>query len=200
MLPQVQHLFLGDILHPFRTALSVPRVEPGEQLAQKQRGVDADLALLVHEKLIQEAEGLLLLGVVRIGEILAQDVHVSPDVLPVLLAARRLQQVSETPLRGHLVHDVDIVLDRHEYQGLYDLFGGPETGHGKHLRLRGISIQVHIHPAAPHVGLEIRQLGVDKTVADDFVFIHVEELVEDDVKGILQGGDVGDLHAVRPAA
>ena len=200
MLPQVQHLLLGDILHPFRTALSVPRVEPGKQLAQEQRGVDADLTFLVHEKFIQEAESLLLLGVVRIGEILTQDVDVGADVLPVLLAACRLQQVSETPLRGHLVHDVDVVLDGHEHQGLYDLFGCPEPGHGKHFRRRRIAVQFHIHPVAPHVGLEIRQFGVDKAIAGDFIFIHIEELVEDDVKGIFQGGNVGDLHAVRPAA
>ena len=200
MLPQVQHLLLGDILHSLRAALSVPRVEPGKQLAKKQRGVDADLTLLVHEKFVQEAERLLLLGVVRIGEILAQDIDIGTDILPVLLAARCLQQVSETPLRGHLVHDVDIVLDSHKCQGPHDLFWSPESGHGKHFRCRRISVQLHIHPVAAHVSLEIRQLGVDKTVAGDFVLIHVEELVEDDIKSILQSGDMRDLHAVRSAA
>ena len=200
MLPQVQHLLLSDILHSLRAALSVPRVESGKQLAKEQRGVDADLTFLMHEKFIQEAESLLLLGVIRIGEILTQDIDVGADILPVLLAARRLQQISEAPLRGHLVHDVDVVLNGHEHQGLHDLFGSPEPGHGKHFRCRRIAVQFHIHPVAPHIGLEIRQLGVDKAVPGDLLFIHVEELVEDDVKGIFQGGNAGDLHAVRPAA
>ena len=200
VLPEVLHPLLGHVRHALRPSLAVAGVVAYDDLPEQLRRLYADLAVPVHEQFIEETQGLLLLGVAGIGIILPEHVQVGADVLPFFLTPGGLQQVAEAFLRIQTVHDVHVVLEGHMDQGLHRLGRRPEPGLGELLRRGRMAVQVHIHSVSPHIVLEVGQLGVDETVTAEFLRVHVLQLVQDDFEGILDGGDVCDLHPVGAPA
>ena len=53
--------------------------------------------------------------------------------------------------------------------------------------------QLHIHPTVHHVAFKVPQLGVDVLVTAALGVVHVIQLAEDHVKGLLQGVEAGGL-------
>ena len=70
--------------------------------------------------------------------------------------------------------------------------GGVRLGDGG----GGPSGEGGIHPQTLHVPLEIPELGVDEGIADALFIGDVVQLAQDDVEGLRQGRDPGDLPAV----
>ena len=55
-----------------------------DDLTDEAAGLTADVALAVNQQLVQEGQSLLFLAGGQIGEVLAEDVQIGPQLLPVL--------------------------------------------------------------------------------------------------------------------
>ena len=178
--------------------LHVPGVEPGDDLPHEGGGLAADVPLPVHQQLVEEGQGLDLLGQAQIDGVGLKHAQVCPQLPPVGLPPRQLQQAGEAPLPGQAAHQRHVVLHAQQAQGLHGLGllherhvlfgGGPGGGAG----------EGGVHPQADHVALKVPQLGVDEGIAGPLLLGDVVQLAEDHVEGVLQCGDFGDLPAVGP--
>ena len=189
-----------QIGHIRRALFPVAEIKLGENLAHQLGCLGADLALPVHQQLIQEIEDLLLLAVIGVGAEIEENAQIGPQILPVLLASGRLQEIAELPLRTHQMHDVDIVLHAHMNKGPDALLRIPES----QLRHRrwplGLSVQIRIRSHGLHIFLEVPESFIDELIAKKLLFVHIVQLVQDNVEGILQTGDKGDLLIILSAA
>ena len=81
--------------------------------------------------------------------------------------------------------------DAQEYQGLHHLSGVPQRDvrHGD--GPSGAAAQLCIHAQALHVVLEIVESGVDETVPAQLGVVHIVQLIQDDLEGLVQGGNHG---------
>ena len=109
-IPKLHHPCLGDVRHIGRTLFPVPRVKPGNHVAQELARLRPDITFPVHEKLIEKPQRLFFLLIVCIGEIFFKNIQVGADILPALLAPGRLQKISKLAFRRHAVHDFNCLL------------------------------------------------------------------------------------------
>ena len=187
----VGHVVRGLLLH-------IPRLEPGDDLPHEGRALAADVALPVHQQLVQKGQGLDLLGHAEIHGVGLEHPQVGPQPPPVRLAPGLLQQPGKAPLAGEAVHELHVVGHAEHLQLLHRLLLVHE-GHILGLPGRPVGAgQGHVHPLADHILLKIPQLGVDEGVALALFLRHVVQLGQDHIKGLPQRGDAGDLPAVRP--
>ena len=54
--------------------------------------------------------------------------------------------------------------------------------------LLGLAGKVHIHPQRAHVVLKIVELAVDKLIPPPLGGVHILQLGEDDLEGLVRGG------------
>lgn len=80
----------------------------------------ADIAFVVHEQFIQEADAQELLLLIHIGVILFQNIQVGSCVLPVLLATGGFQNVAESTLVVQDMHEANVVIDGAVLVGFHD--------------------------------------------------------------------------------
>ena len=94
--------------------LAVDQVEPGHDLTDEGAGLTADIALTVHQQLVEEGQRLGFLPHRQVGEVLLEHVEVGPELLPALGGAGGLDDIAELLLVGQHVHQLQIVLHREE--------------------------------------------------------------------------------------
>ena len=177
--------------------LGVAGVEAGDDLAQQRRRLTADIALAVHQQLVEERQGLDLLWDMQIEGVGLHHRQISAETAPIRLAAGLLQQTGEAALIGEAVHQLHIVAHAAERQGAEGLVVGHKGG--VLLRQRGRIAAGHgdIHAAADHELLKVLQPGVDPGIALLLLAVHVVQLVQDHLEGLGQSGDTCDLPALR---
>ena len=181
-----------------RGLLLIAQAEGGQDASDEGGGPAADVSVRDQQQLVQKVQGLLLLGGVPVGEILLKNGDVCLEPGGVLFAPGGLQSVAEELLMAQPVHQADIVVHG----------GTPQSGH--HLvrvqqgnifgRAGGAAggAEGGVHPKGDEIVLKVPQLGVDIAVAQALGIVHIVQLAEDDVKGLLQGVEAGDLPAVLP--
>ena len=176
--------------------LAVAGAEVREDAAHEGGGLAADVAVRVDQELIEEVQGLLLLVVRQIGEILLEGGDIGPDLGPVLLAAGGFQHTGEEVVVAEAVHQADVVVHRRPPQAHHHLVRGEEGGVLPLRRGEAEVAEGGVHPEGLQVLLKVPELGVDEAVAEALGLVHVVQLGEDDVEGVLQGEDLRDLAAV----
>ena len=177
--------------------LLVAQAELGHHLAHQRRRLTADVALGMQQQLIEEVHRLDLLVGGQVGEVVLQNTQIGTDPGPVLLAAGLLQQVGEQPLVAQPAHHAQVVLHRHQAEGPVVLLRRHQRRVRLLLRRRVMSPQRHVHAAEAHIFLKVPQLAVHILIPALFGAVHVVQLAEDHVKGVLQGVQRRCLPAVR---
>ena len=194
LLPQGEgHLRRRVALHVVGELLAVDQVEQGDDPADEVGRLAADVALPVDQQLIEEGEGLGLLAHRQVGEVLLEDVQIGPQLLPVLGGAGGLDDVAELALVGEHVHHADVVSHGQEDQALHRLVGAHEGGVLVGSGSARPAGQVHIHPQGAHVVLKVVELAVDELVPAALAAVHVVQLGQNDLEGLVQGVEDGDL-------
>ena len=176
-----------------RGLLFVAGAEGSQNPADQGGGLAADISVRHHQQLVEEVQGLFLLPGAPVGEILLKNGHIGPEAGGLLLAAGGLQNVAEQLLPAQPVHQADVVVHG----------GAPERGH--HLvrrhqcrvlpgrRCVAGGGQGGVHAEGDHVLLKVPQLGVDILVAAALGVVHVVQLAENHIEGILEGVQAGAL-------
>ena len=98
------------------------------------------------------------------------------------------------------MHHVNVVLHSHKNQGIHDLLCISQGNVRHRRRLHRLFVKVYVHSQGPHVRLEIVESGVDKPVAVQLGLVHIVKLRQNDLEGLVQAGNIGDLPAVLPPA
>ena len=171
-------------------------MEPGDDLADEGAGLTADVTLAVHQQLIEEGQRLGFLAHGQVGEILPEHVQIGPQLLPAFGRTGGLDEVAELLLVGQHVHQLQVVLHRQEDQAVQRLVRPHKSGvlmGGGVLLLAG---QVHVHPQAAHVVLKIVELAIDKLIPAALFPVHVVQLGQDHLKGLVQGVEDHNLIAL----
>ena len=189
VLPGVRGGVLGVLL-------AVAGAEICQDPAHQHRRLATDVAVRIDQELIEKVQGLLLLVVREVGEILLKGGDVGPDLGPVLLAAGGFQHAGEEMVVAEAVHQADVVVHRRPPQAHHHLVRGEEGGILPLWRGKAQVAQGGVHPEGDEVLLKIPELGVDEAVAQALGLVHVVQLREDHVEGVLQGEDLRDLAAV----
>lgn len=179
--------------------LDIALVEARDDLADQRRRLTADVALAVHQKLIQKCQRLHLLRNVQIEGVRLKNAQIRAQAAPVHLAARQLQQLREAPLPGQTVHQFDVVPHALQHQRLQRLLVRQQRDGLFRLRCPVGPAERDVHAAGNHELLKIAQAGVDPRIAQALGLVHTVELRENHVKRFGERGDVGDLLTVRAA-
>ena len=176
--------------------LLIDQVEPGDDLADQAARLAADVALPVDQQLIEKGQGLGLLPHGQIGEVLLKDVQIGPQLLPALGGAGGLDDVAEFLLVRQHVHQPQVVVHRQADQVVQSLLrahqGGVLVGDGG-LRVAG---QGHIHPQAAHIVLKVVEATIHQLIPAALGGVHPVQLGQDDLEGLVQGIEHGDLPAL----
>ena len=199
-IPKLHHPCLGDVRHIGRTLFPVPRVKPGNHVAQELARLRPDITFPVHEKLIEKPQRLFFLLIVCIGEIFFKNIQVGADILPALLASGRLQKISKLAFRRHAVHDFNIMFYSHKNERLYGLLRISERNVGKGRPFYRMAVQPHIHSQGTHVILEVMQLGIYEAVAVQLCLVHIVQFGQDDIKRLIETGNISNLPAILSPA
>ena len=187
---------VGDIVgRPF---LGVASVEVGDDLPHQGRRLAADVALPVHQQLIEETEGLYLLGDAQIDAVRGKDSQPGPQPLPAGFSPGLLQKSGKAPLVGQTAHEDDVVGHAPVFQDCHRLLR-LHQGHVFGRRRRGKAAgEGGIHPQGEHIVLKVPEFGIDKGIAGALGLGDIVQLGEDHIEGLGEGGDAGDLPAVLP--
>ena len=176
--------------------LLIDQVEPGDDLTDQAARLAADVALAVDQQLVQEGQGLGLLPHGQIGEILLKDVQIGPQLLPALGGAGGLDDVAELLLVRQHVHQPQVVVHRQTDQIVQGLLrahqGGVLVGDGG-LRVAG---QGHVHAQAAHIVLKVVEAAIHQLIPAALGGVHPVQLGQDDLEGLVQGIEHGDLPAL----
>ena len=173
--------------------LAVDQVEAGDDLPDEGGGLTADVALSVDQQLIQEGEGLGLLPHRQIGKVLLEHIEICPQLLPVLGGAGGLDDIAELALVGQHMHQADAVAHRQQGQALHRLVRPHQGGVLVRSRWCGMTTQVHIHPQGAHIVLKVVELSIDKLVPAALDAVHIIQLGQNDLEGLVQGVEHGGL-------
>ena len=176
-----------------RRLLLIAQTEGRQDAADEGGGPAADIAVRHHQQLIEELQGLLLLGGVPVGEILFEDGHIRLQPGRVLLAPGGLQRIAEQLLVAQPVHQADVVVHGGAPQSGDHLAGLQQGGVFCRRRRASRGAERGIHAEGDEVVLKVPQFGVDVPVPHPLGVVHIIQLAEDDVKGLLQGVEAGDL-------
>ena len=171
-------------------------MEAGDDLPHEGRGLPADVPLPVHEELIEEGQGLHLLGKAEVDGVGLEHPQIGPEPAPVGLPPGQLQEPREAPLPGETAHEGDVVLRAQKAQCLHRLRLVHEGRVPAGQRRAGMAGEGGVHPQAHHVALKVPEFGVHEGVAQALGLVDVVQLAEDHVKGLGEGGDFGDLPPV----
>ena len=180
--------------------LAVAGAGVGQNLAHQPPGPAADIALVVHQKLVEELQRLLLAGPGHIGAVLVQQPEIRPHRGRGALAPSLLQQPVKGLLGGDGVHQTDVALKGHSCQP------GPGLGSGQKGRVLDVLgaesgvFQIDADAVVLQKGLEIPELAVDGLIPPLFLGRHVGQLGEDHVPALFQRVDAHDFPAVFPVA
>ena len=176
--------------------LGVARVEAGDDLAQQRRRLAADVALAVHQQLVEERQRQHLLGDVQVERVALEHAQIGAQPPPVRLAPGQLQKPGEAPLAGEPGHQLHVVGHAAHGQGVEGLV----VGHQRGVLLRqggGVAAaERHVHAPVDHVALKVLQPGVDPGVALLLLAVHIVQLGQDHLERLVQGRDAGDLPAL----
>ena len=194
LLPQGEgHLLRRVSAGVGRHLLAVDQVEFGDDLSDEAGCLAPDIPLPVDQQLIEEGQGLGLLPHGQIGAVLVEHIQIGPQLLPALGRAGGLDDVAELPLAAQLVHQLQVVLYRQQDQAVHRLVRGHQgrvLGGLPRPRLPG---QVYVHSQRAHVVLEVVELAVDELIPAALCLVHILQLPQDDVEGLLQGIEDGGL-------
>ena len=178
--------------------LAVAGAGVGENLPHELSGTAADVALMVHEELIEELERLLLAGGGHIGAVLVQEPQVRADGGRGALPPRLFEKQVEGLLGGDGVHQAHVALEGHPLERLPRLPGGEQrripVGHG----LQGGIGEVGAHAVGLEKSLEVPELTVHRLIPPLLLGRHVGQLGEDHIPALRKGVDAHDLFAVDP--
>ena len=86
------------------TLLGVAGVEAADDLTQQRRRLSADVALSVHQQLIEKGQSLYLLGDVQVQGVGFKHAQIGAETAPVGFAAGQLQQPGKAALAGKAAH------------------------------------------------------------------------------------------------
>ena len=176
--------------------LLIAQAEFGHHLPHQRRRLTADIPVRVQQQFIEKIHRLDLLIGGQIGGIRLQHTQICPHTGPVLLAAGLFQQIGKQPLMAEPAHHVQVVLHRHQAEGAVIGVRRHQGDVRLLLRRRVTALQRYVHAPGAQILLEIPQLAVDVLIAARFGGVHVVQLVEDHVKGVLQGVQRRRLPAV----
>ena len=142
------------------------------------------------QELIQELESHQFLPFRHVGGIFFEDADVGPEILPVLLAAGGLDQVAEIPFAAEKAHEPDVMGNGSIFQE--DIFPpGPDFFLAR--CQREIGRQFRGDPHFFHIGFEIGQLPIHLLIALALGSVHIVQLLENHIEGLLEGVKIDDL-------
>ena len=121
---------------------------------------------------------------VQMNRIFVKNIQVRADILPVFFASCRLQDVTELTLGAETVHNVDIVLDTEEYEGLVDLILVLQHDVFVLPLLIRTAVQIHVHTEGAHITLELIEACIHHAVSILLCLVHVIQLGENDIERI----------------
>ena len=157
---------LGTLLAVFRAAV-------GKNLPHDASGGAAHVAIRVHQQLIEQQQGLLLVGAGHIGAEFLQKEQIGPDALQILLTLGLLQKLLQGFVRADGAHEGDAAPQGHGAKLPQRLLrrqqGCVRPGDGR----QGVDIYLRRHAAADKHLLKVLQLGVDRAVAELLLRRHI---------------------------
>ena len=195
-LPQLQGGGLGRVGRAGGALFAVARIVLADQLAQKLGGAAADIALAVHQQLVQKVKGHGFLARVQIDGIFAENIQIGANAAPVLFGAGAFQQVGKAAVTRENGHNQNVLLHALKQQALHGLGHAAQRDirHGR--GGRGAAGKIHIHALGAHIILKIVQTGVHKFIAVQLGFVHIVQLGKDHPEGIVQSVNAGKLASV----
>ena len=176
--------------------LFVAGVEACQNTPDEGRRLAADVAVGQEQQLIQKFQSLFLLPGAPVGEILLENGHIGPDTGGLFFAPGGLQNAHEQPIMAQAVHQADIVVHSGVPQAVHHLVRPCQSRGGPPYRRFSGRFQGGVYPEIGQVFLEVPQLGVDVLITQAFGLVHVIQLVQNDVEGLRQGVNAGDLPPV----
>ena len=158
------------------TLLGVAGVETADDLTQQRRRLSADVALPVHQQLIEKGQSLYLLGDVQVQGVGFKHAQIGAETAPVGFAAGQLQQPGKAALAGKAAHQLHIVPHALHGQGVEGLI----IGHEGSLLLRTgrcvMPLQRYIHAPVDHELLKVPQPGIDPHIPAALGVVHAVQL------------------------
>ena len=176
----------GLLRHTGRQLLPVLGAAVAENLPHNPGRPAPDVAVVVHQQLIQKRQQLALLLPGQIGVVLGIQVQIGADALQVLFVSRLLQKLFKGGVVGDLPHQADIIVEGQVCQLPRDVPAGQKRRPG-HLRHTGaVRHGVGIRAVTQQVLLKIMQLGIYRAVTELFFRRHIRQLAEDLLIGLRQ--------------
>ena len=145
----------------------------GKNLPHDASGGAAHVAVRVHQKLIEQQQGLLLVGTGHVGAEFFQKKQIGSDALQILFALGLLQKLLQGFVRADGTHEGHAAPQGHGAKLPQRLHRGEQRrvrpGDGR----QGVDIYLRRHAAADEHLLKVLQLGVDRAVAELLLGCHV---------------------------
>ena len=91
------------------------------------------------------------------------------------------------------MHQADAVAHGQQGQPFHRLVRTHQGGVLVRSRGSGMAAQVHIHPQGAHIVLKVVELSIDKLVPAALDAVHIVQLGQDDLEGLVQGIEHGGL-------
>ena len=179
-----------------RQLLAVPGAGIGENLTHDLAGPAADIAIGVHQQLIEERQDLLLVGPGHIGAVFVQQPQIGTQGRRRMLAPGLLQQLIEGAICGDGMHQLDVIGKGHPPQSAQSLIGGQQGRIPVGLGRQRHDLHLRRHALRQEIVLKVPQLAVDRPVAALLFLGHIRQLGENDIPALRQGVDLHDLLAV----
>ena len=85
------------------------------------------------------------------------------------------------------MHQSDAVVHGQQGQSLHCLIRTHQGGVLVRSRGRGMAAQVHIHPQGAHIVLKVVEFAIDELVPAALDAVHIVQLGQDDLEGLIQG-------------
>ncbi|MPM39822.1 hypothetical protein SDC9_86458 [bioreactor metagenome] len=194
LLPQREGPLVSRVrFRPGRQFLFIAGIEPRQHPTQQRCGPTADAAVGNQQQIIEKFQRLFLLGRGPIGEILLKNTQIRPEPGGVLLTAGGFQNVGEQLLMTQPVHQPDIVIHGRHPKSRHHLVRPHQRRVGLGRRRRVGAGEGHIRAEGTDVVLKVQQLGVDMAIAKLLDVVHVIQLAQNNVKGLLNRVDAGNL-------
>ena len=145
----------------------------GKNLPHNASGGAAHVAVRVHQKLIEQQQGLLLVGTGHVGAEFFQKKQIGSDALQILFALGLLQKLLQGFVRADGTHEGHAAPQGHGAKLPQRLHRGEQRrvrpGDGR----QGVDIYLRRHAAADEHLFKVLQLGVDRAVAELLLGCHV---------------------------
>ena len=191
---KIRHRFLPE-MNSLRQFFLIILIEIRDDSSHEIRRLKPDVRLPVGQKLEQEFQRHRLLPLRHVSGIFIENVDIGADILPLPLASGRFNQIAEVAVLAEDTHETDVVTDGLVFQLADNVL--PLQQNLLPLRrlrrfrrlsrtLSELLRQRRLHPEFPHVIFEVLQFRIDLLIALPFRIVHIIQLIQNDIEGLLQ--------------